>query len=103
MYAALLDTRLPRLHLVPGEAGATEVVVDEDPAATVPFPGAEGVPVCVTFLQVGGAGRGTWCGRAWGNTSPARPSAQVGEHSLVDSRWQEEACADARIRVAVDR
>ena len=53
VYAALLDTRLPRIHLVAGEApGDVGVEVDEDPAASSAFPGAAGIPVCVTFLQV---------------------------------------------------
>jgi hypothetical protein len=56
VYAALLDARLPRLHLVAGETPAdVEVEVDDDPLASVPFPGAEGIPVCVTFLQVSAA------------------------------------------------
>lgn len=88
-----------------GETPAdVEVEVDDDPLASTPFPGAEGIPVCVTFLQV----RATDVGRA---QSVARADLllllrlppQVGEHSLVDARWQEEACADARVRVAVNR
>lgn len=53
VFAALLDTRLPRLRLITGETPEdVEVEVEEDPSATEPFPGAEGIPVCVTFLQV---------------------------------------------------
>ena len=52
VYAALLDTRLPKLRLVTGaNPNEVEVDVDEDPTASMPFPGADGIPVCVTFLQ----------------------------------------------------
>jgi hypothetical protein len=79
-YAALADARIPRLRLVPtGEApGEMDVeLIDDEPGAEFPFP-AGGVPVALTFTQVGG-------------------------HSVVDATDAEEACADSAVTLAINR
>lgn len=77
IHAALQDTRLPRVHVIGDAAGAVEVEVDEDPTAQDFFP-VSGIPVVVSFLQ-------------------------VADYSIVDACDAEEACADASIRIAINR
>lgn len=77
-YAALRDATLPKLRLVAGEApGELDVELDDDPAAVAPFP-CDGVPVAVTFTQIGG-------------------------HAVVDASQPEEGCADSTVTLGVNR
>lgn len=77
-YAALRDATIPKLRLVQGEMpGELDVELDDDPSAVFPFP-CEGVPVAVTFTQVGG-------------------------NAVVDASQTEEGCADSTITLAINR
>jgi exosome complex component RRP42 len=77
--AALADTKLPKLRLYKGEGeGDWDVEVDDDPHAHTPIPAVASLPLALTFSQVGG-------------------------YSVVDALPEEEACAESRVTVAVNR
>ena len=75
--AALLDTRLPRLRVLPSEdrPGEVELELDEDAEAD-PIDCAR-VPLCVTVSRVGG-------------------------YPVLDTNWEEEVCAESRLGVFVN-
>jgi len=96
-YAALNNTRLPKLHVInvgvrdggeladaatgEGKLASDEqefdIEVDDDPGHAVALEAAD-VPVCITFAQVGG-------------------------RSIVDARQSEELCSSSRMMVFVGR
>lgn len=77
--AALTDTKLPKLRLYRGETAEDwDLEVDDDPFAHTKLPGVASLPLAITFTQ-------------------------VGAHSVVDALPDEEACADSRVIVAVNR
>lgn len=77
--AALADTKLPKVRLYQGETREDwDLELDDDPFAHVKLPGVAALPLAITFTQVGG-------------------------HSVVDALPDEEACADSRVIVAVNR
>lgn len=77
--AALADTKLPKLRLYKGEGeGDWDVEVDDDPHAHTPIPAVASLPLALTF-------------------------SQVGAYSVVDALPEEEACAESRVTVAVNR
>lgn len=77
--AALADTKLPKVRLYEGETKEDwDLELDDDPFAFARLPGAAALPLAITFTQVGG-------------------------HSVVDALLDEEACADSRVIVAVNR
>jgi len=75
--AALLDTRLPRLRVLPSEErpGEVELELDED-AETDPIDCTR-VPLCVTVSRIGG-------------------------YPVLDTSWEEEVVAESRLGVFVN-
>eukprot|EP00741_Cyanophora_paradoxa_P024045 tig00021721_g23220.t1 len=75
--AALSNTRVPKIELVPGDRpGEMEIEVSDDPHEAAPV-GVASVPLCVTLHR-------------------------IGSRYVADATREEEACSTARVTVGVD-
>lgn len=77
-YAALRDTKLPKLRLIKTEQeGEYDIELDDDPYAFTPFP-YEAIPLTITLYQ-------------------------LGDYCIVDADNVEEYCSTARMIIAINQ